>query len=504
MSPLLPKSLRRRRTGRRRGMPALLIAAIVIIIPVALVYYAFTHKLPFLTNNYTDYAIVSNSVNVRSGSPVRIAGIDVGTVSKVSADGDATKIAFNIDTAGRPIHRDATIAIRDRLFLEGSYYLQLGPGSPSAPVAPEGFTIREDDTSSPVQFFQLLATFDSAARASLANLLKTTNVAFSPSAGKPESDSGAGALKQAIPELTPDLKDFAQISQSLTGTHAGDVATFLSSTARLTGTLADHREQLADMIAKLDTVSGTLAGEDDAVGATIEGVDQTLKQAPRALTALNRSLKPTDTLAAALTPTLKQSPQLVTQLTSELLAVNGVIKPGQRQALISSLDTLLVRFPQALTQTANFFPATKPAADCLADKVTPLLEEQVQDGSLSTDVPVWKDLVHMLPNLAAASGNFDANGPYLRALIGLGNTTVPSTLLGSIPGVGPLVGTIASTLTGSSSSSSSSAGTSTTASMSTAPSWVGDLTAADFRPDVLCSTQTLPTKLVADPADADQ
>ena len=165
MSPSPLKKLRRRRTGRRRGAPALLIAAVVIIVPLILIYYAFTHKLPFLTNNYTDYAIVSNSVNVRSGSPVRVAGINVGQVTGVSAEGDATKIAFSITGAARPIHQDATIAIRDRLFLEGSYYLQLEPGSPSAPVAPEGFTIKEDNTSSPVQFFQLLSTFDSAARA---------------------------------------------------------------------------------------------------------------------------------------------------------------------------------------------------------------------------------------------------------------------------------------------------------------------------------------------------
>lgn len=503
MSPSPPKKLRRRHQGRRRGAPALLIAFVVIIVPVFLVYYAFTHKLPFLTNHYTDYAIVSNSVNVRSGSPVRVAGINVGEVTGVKADGDATRIAFSVTPAARPIHQDATVTIRDRLFLEGSYYLQLDPGSPSAPVAAQGFTIKEANTASPVQFFQLLATFDSAARASLQNLLKTTNVAFSPSAGQPESDSGAASLKQAIPELTPDLRDFALISQSLTGTHAGDVQTFLSSTANLTGELADHRARLADMLSKLDLVSATLAGEDDALGQTIDGVDATLKTAPASLEALNRSLGPTDTLAAALTPSLRQSPQLVGQLATEVSAVNAVVKPGARQKLISSLDTLIVRFPQVLGQTANLFPAAQPVADCLTQEITPLLRETVQDGSLSTGVPVYQDLVHMLPNLAAASGNFDSDGPYLRALIGLGNNSLPSSLLGSDPGVGPLVGTIAGS--GPSAATSPSTPTSpSSASVSTAPQWVGDLTASDFRPDVLCSSQPLPTNLVSDPADADQ
>jgi virulence factor Mce-like protein len=484
--------MHRRRQGRRRGLPALVIAAGVIIVPLFVIYYAFTHKIPFLSNTYTDYAIVSNSVNVRPGSPVRVAGINVGTVSGVSADGNRTKIAFNVSPQARPIHTDATIAIRDRLFLEGSYYLELEPGSPSAPVAHEGFTVNQSHTSSPVQFFQLLATFDSAARTSLQRLLKTTNVAFSPAAGQPESDSGAGALKQDIPELTPDLKDFALVSQSLTGTHAGDVETLLTSTANVTGELADHRAQLADMFVKLDVVAGTLSNQDQAIGATINGVDETLRQAPAALTAINRSLVPADDLAAALTPTLRESPQLVTELTSQIHAVDAIITPGQRTQLISSLHTLLVGFPTVLAQTAKFFPATKPAADCLADRVTPLLDEQVQDGSLSTGDPVWKDLVHFLPNLAAASGNFDSDGPYLRALIGLGNNSLPSSELGSDPGVGPLIGTDASTTSGSSDS------------VSSAPSWVGDLTASDFRPDVSCTSQPLPTNLVANPAEADQ
>jgi virulence factor Mce-like protein len=496
MSPLIPQRLRRRRTGRSKGTPALVIAAFMVLAPILLVYYAFEHKLPFLGSSYTDYAIVSNSVNVRGGSPVRVAGVTVGTVSKVIADGDETKIAFSLNAAARPIHTDATLTIRDRLFLEGGYYLALEPGSPAAPIAQEGFTIPERNTATPVQFFQILSTFDVTARTDLRKLLDTSNVAFSPAAGQPESDSGAGAFKQAIPALTPVFKDTALVSQALTGSHAGDVERLLTSASDVTTTLADHRGRLADMIAKLDTVAGTLAGEDDAIGNTISGVDATLKVAPRALTELNRSLTPLDTLARNLTPDLKVSGPLIQTLTGQVGAVNAVIKPGQRQELVSSLYNLLVRFPTVATRLAKFFPATKPVAQCLAEKVTPLLEETIQDGSLSTGVPVYKDLVHMLPNLAGASGNFDGNGPYLRALTGLGSDSVPSSLLGSIPGVGSLVGTVAGTVSGTTSSNDSLQGT--------APSWVGDLTSDDFHPEVSCTSQPLPTNLQADPAKADQ
>src|SRR5450755_1456332 len=78
--------------------------------------------------------MVNNSVNVRQDSPVRIAGIDVGVVSGVSPAGNASRISFTVDDNGLPLHSDATVRIRTRLFLEGGYYLDLDPGSPSAPI----------------------------------------------------------------------------------------------------------------------------------------------------------------------------------------------------------------------------------------------------------------------------------------------------------------------------------------------------------------------------------
>ena len=65
-----------KRAGTSRFAPrgrliSLAIAALVIIVPILVTYYAFNRGIPFV-GKYTDYAIVSNSVNVRSGSPVRI------------------------------------------------------------------------------------------------------------------------------------------------------------------------------------------------------------------------------------------------------------------------------------------------------------------------------------------------------------------------------------------------------------------------------------------------
>jgi phospholipid/cholesterol/gamma-HCH transport system substrate-binding protein len=488
----LPGARRKRRSasgkssGRRGGMPALLIAAIMIAIPVFVTYYAFHKALPF-TSSYTDYVVVPNSVNLRSGAPVRISGIDVGQVTGVSSHGDATKIAFTLDPEGRPIHTDATVTVRDRLFLEGAYYLDLFPGSPSAPVAGEGFTIPERNAQTPVQFFQLLSTFDSAARGNLKQLLNTANQAFSAGPGRPLSQSGAAGFKQAASQLTPLLRDVAIDSRALTGTQPGDLEKLLAGFAGVAGTLQRNQGHLVSLIDGLDQVSGSLAASDGALAQSIAGLDQTLQAAPGALAAVDRALPPLGRLAAALTPSLRISPPLIRQVTA---AVNGVIEatgPSVRGRLISSLRTTLASFPVMLTQIGHLFAISRPVTDCLMTHVLPILQAQVPDGALSTHEPVWKDFVHFLPSLASASAQFDALGPYVRTVVGAGNNGISTGTLGSVPLLGQLIG--------------SSPGGSPI--QGVAPKWVGTLTAKAFRPDVECSSDPVPNLSASRTAAAD-
>ena len=76
---------------------------------------------------------------------MRIAGVNVGKVTSVEPEGNMAEVTFTVDDEGLPIHEDATITIRPRLFLEGNFFLDLQPGSPSAPELVE----RRDDPGHP-------------------------------------------------------------------------------------------------------------------------------------------------------------------------------------------------------------------------------------------------------------------------------------------------------------------------------------------------------------------
>ena len=464
-----------REAARRRGrrLHPLLVAAIVIAGTAAVTYYAFNQGLPFV-HRFTLYALVNNSVNVHDGSPVRIAGVDAGSVSGVSATGAASKVKFTVNHDALPIHKDATIRIRDRLFLEGSYYLELDPGTPSAPAIADGGEIPLSQTSSPVQFYSVLSTFDVAARTSLTNLLNSLSQGFASPAGRSLASSGAAGWKSAIPQMVPLFRDTALFTRGFRGTQPHDVHTLLSSFANVMDTLAGSSAQLADLVSGLNATAAALSSSDGALAQSVSELDQTVQAAPGALTAIDRSLPSVVDLATALDPSLKVSPPILERLIATVNQLVAVLAPGQRAELLSSLKATFAELPAIEAQLASTFPIGKQITDCLQSNVLPLLQRSVPDGSLSSGRPAWQDFVHFLPGVAGASGSFDANGPYTRFVAGAGSNTLTGGPLGGQQLVG----------------SAPPGGTSLQGSR---PAWIGDLTSEEFRPDVPCRTQKVPS-----------
>ncbi len=70
---------------------------------------------------------------------MRIAGVTVGKVTGVEKGPDGlTQVEMELKDTALPLHKDARVRIRPRLFLEGGFFVELSPGSPSAPVLADG------------------------------------------------------------------------------------------------------------------------------------------------------------------------------------------------------------------------------------------------------------------------------------------------------------------------------------------------------------------------------
>ena len=81
------------------------VALLALAIIVPLVFLGFTKTIPFKPQ-YEIKAAFESSNNLKKGSPVRIAGVEVGKVTKVepaSKDSEAVMVTMTVGKSGRPV-----------------------------------------------------------------------------------------------------------------------------------------------------------------------------------------------------------------------------------------------------------------------------------------------------------------------------------------------------------------------------------------------------------------
>ena len=117
-----------------RRIPPFRAGLIAIGITAIAVYLAFGGSLPW-ESSFQLKAVVRSGNELHSRTPVRIAGVDVGKVADVKrGPGGTAIVTLNLDDQALPIHSDATLKVRPRIFLEGNFFVDLQPGTPSARV----------------------------------------------------------------------------------------------------------------------------------------------------------------------------------------------------------------------------------------------------------------------------------------------------------------------------------------------------------------------------------
>jgi phospholipid/cholesterol/gamma-HCH transport system substrate-binding protein len=402
------------RRHQGRDPRALGLAGAIVI--AALVYLTFAQRLPF-THRFQVTAIVKSSNGLRKNSPVRIAGVDVGKVDSMTrGPGHTTAVTFELSSRGRPIKSDATLKIRPRLFLEGGFYIDLKPGSPSASELHDGGTIPLPQTAIPVQFNQVLNTLDRPTRASLRSLLARGASSL--------SHGAARSLGASARPGVPALRDTAIVEEASLGTQPHDVSRLIGALSRITGALASGDAQLGQAITAFDRTTSAFAAESAPLARTVAEVDGLLARAPRALRATDAALPPTTQLAAASRPALRASPPVLRETASLLTQLQGLVSHRELPTLTRRLGPTARRLPALTSRLITLFGLVAPVSQCLDSHVLPVFDEVAPDGALSSHEPIWHDLLHSSVGLASAAGEFDNNGPWIRYIYNLGKDTL--------------------------------------------------------------------------------
>jgi virulence factor Mce-like protein len=410
-----------------------MIAVIFLLVFTIGPYLAFTGHVPFTSYGYELKATFSNGVNISTNSPVRIAGVDVGRVIGTERDGNATTVTFTVEGQGRPVHDDAFAAIRPRIFLEGNFFVDLSPGSPSAPELSSGATIPVSHTSTWVQIDQVLSALQAPVRADLSRLLESYGTALThkPTAAEdatqvPEvqGKSAAQALNGAFHYGGDAGRYSAQVTNALLGTRPHDLSRLVAGAGRAFGALARHEEDLKGLIVNFDVFTGALAAQSANLSTTIHRLAPTLRTAHSSLVSLNRSLPPLRAYAIELTPAIAEIPGLISAGRPWIAQARPLLsgkEAGGTARLLREATPGLAGAAQA--GKAGALPQLNRISLCTTQVLSPTFNQTIEDR-FSTGGPNYREFLYALTDFAGWGQNFDGNGPFVRLQPGGGNVLV--------------------------------------------------------------------------------
>ena len=389
-----------------------LIALVVIVVAC---YLGFTKSIPF-QSHFEVTAAFNSSNNIRSGSPVRIAGVDVGKVSKVeptSVGAESARVTMRINDNGRPIHADATAKIRPRIFLEGNFFVDLTAGSPGAPVLEDGDVIPASQTATPVQFDQVLKALQAPTRRNVQLTLGRLAKAY---------DAGfAEEFNKSLEDQAPAFKFSAIVAEALLGREPNDLSGIVRDVGTASAGLDRSPPRLKAFIENFNRFAASLAVERDNLQATIEELPRTLAAAGPAFDSLNAAFPSVRSFAVNALPGVQSSGPAIAALRPFVEQLRGLVGEDELRGLTSDLVAATPGLVSLSRESIPLLGQLRPLASCLNNVVIPWSNDTVPDPNFPAAGPVYQTSVKWLPGLAGESRSGDANGQWFKVL-GSGGT----------------------------------------------------------------------------------
>ena len=409
----------------------------VMILVLGGLYLAFAKRIPFTGRGYELNATFANAANIRPKSPVRIAGVNVGEVTGIERKGKVSVVTFTVTDEGRPVHEDASAQIRPRIFLEGNFFVDLQPGSPSAPELGDDGDITLSRTSTAVQLDEILTALQSDSRANLQLLLEGfgTGLTYLPTPADDqdqdpeiEGESAATALNRSFDYGASAGRDISIVNEALLGTSKNDLSKLIAGAGKAFSSLADRERQLQDLVTNLDTFTGALSAESGNLSDTVALLDPTLRTANRSLVDLNAALPSLRGFSIALQPAVAELPATIQAGLPWLDQALPLLSRRELGGLASLIEQGAPGLAGATAETLRLLPQVTVFSRCVDENLIPagnvVLQDSFGPANFTSGQPNFREFLYTTVGVSAESANFDGNGPYVRFMPGGGPVPV--------------------------------------------------------------------------------
>jgi phospholipid/cholesterol/gamma-HCH transport system substrate-binding protein len=335
-------------------------------------YFGFTKANPF-ANPYELRAMFRDVENLKTRSPVRIAGVDVGKVTKVEPKdgGGAAEVTMELREDALPIREDARLQIRSRIFLEGNFFVDVQPGSPSEGELEDGSTVPVTQTASTVTLPDIIDTLDSDVRGDLQTLLhEYGTVAL--------KGGGAKAFNRAVPSFEPAYRYGALTNDALLGVDPDrDTQRLLRGQQRAFSALADNPDALRELVTDLNTTAGAIASQDAALEASVPALRDTLRVGYPALGELNDALPTLRTFAREALPGVRSSGPALAAATPWMFQARQLVQEDELKGLAADLRQAVPSLVKLNSQLEPFLSQLRTLSSCTNRVLIPFMESEI-------------------------------------------------------------------------------------------------------------------------------
>ncbi|MER5179410.1 MCE family protein [Streptomyces sp. NPDC002896] len=324
-------------------------------------------------------AYFPRTVGIYPGSDVRVLGVRIGEVKKITPEGTRVRVELQYDE-GRKVPADAKAAIINSSVVSDRY-VQLLPVYQGGPAMRDGAVIPESRTAVPVELDRIFAS------------LHTTADALGPK-GANKDGSLSRLLGVSADNLEGQGKNLNQTVEDL---------------SQAVTTLSDGRQDLFGTVQNLQVFTATLAADDQSVRSFNTSLANVAEQLSGERKDLAAALKHLGTALGDVAEFVKKNKK---SLTSDVKGLSKVTKVLVRQR--AALDELLKVAPTGLSNLQN---AYNPAAGTLdtrnnadqpqdpASLLCSVLKTTGDEGGKNPDCQELKKLFDSLPELPTAGSS---------------------------------------------------------------------------------------------------
>ena len=233
---------------------------------------------------------------------MRISGVPVGKVKTIEADTATGRsdVTFELDPKYAPLPDDAQAILRQKTLL-GETYVELTPGTKSAPTLAEGGRLAEGQVSETVELDEILRTFEPETREAFQVWMQSQAEAI---------DGHGRDINDALGNLGPFADDAAELVDILDRQEPA-VQRLIRDTGVVFEALTERDGQLRDLIENSNRVFETTAARDRELQETFIALPTFERESRETIERLDQFARETDPLVTQLRPAARElSPTL--------------------------------------------------------------------------------------------------------------------------------------------------------------------------------------------------